>query len=105
MADSRMTIASRIPPQVQASAPRAVRGPKTSATLGKPLTREFLFYPCNSIFRRFRAVAYMPRRSLAHRGSFQMPDQMNRVPNPKVIGVLEAVKKKLNKPEKKFTIP
>ena len=31
-------------PLVQASAPRTVRGPKTSATLGKPLSREFLFY-------------------------------------------------------------
>src|ERR1700736_5470270 len=97
MADSRITIASRIPPLVQASAPRAVRGPMTSATLGKPLTREFLFYPCNSIFRRFRAVACMPRGSLAYRGSLQMLGQINRAPNPKVIRVLEGVKEKLTK--------
>jgi hypothetical protein len=31
-------------PLVQVLAPRTVRGPKTSATLGKPLIREFLFY-------------------------------------------------------------
>ena len=31
-------------PLVQASAPRTVRGLSTSATLGKPLSREFLFY-------------------------------------------------------------
>jgi hypothetical protein len=29
---------------VQALAPRTVRSPKASATLGKPLSREFLFY-------------------------------------------------------------
>ena len=32
-------------PLVQASAPRAVRGVIASATLGKPLIRECLFYP------------------------------------------------------------
>ena len=32
-------------PLVQALAPRTVRGPKTSATLGKPLAREFLLHP------------------------------------------------------------
>ena len=44
------------------------RGPKTSATLEKPLTRESLVHP-DDIFRRRRAVACLPRGRLAYRGS------------------------------------
>ncbi len=40
----RIRVQSFSSPLVQALAPRPVRGPKTSATLGKPLSREFLFY-------------------------------------------------------------
>jgi hypothetical protein len=44
-------------PTGKASAPRTVRGMKASATLGKPLAREFLFYPDPGIFGCHRAVA------------------------------------------------
>ena len=43
----------------------------TSATLEKPLARESLVTLTN-IFRRRRAVAYLPRGRLAYRGSMQI---------------------------------
>jgi hypothetical protein len=38
------------------------------ATLGKPLVREFLFYPAASVSRSWWAVACVLRGSLAYRG-------------------------------------
>ena len=56
-------------PLVQALAPRSVRGREASATLGKPLVREFLFYRSPAVFGRRWAVACVLRGSLAYRGS------------------------------------
>lgn len=56
-------------PLVQASAPRTVRDLAASATLGKPLVREFLFYRCVPVsLETGRAVACVLRGSLAYRG-------------------------------------
>jgi hypothetical protein len=58
-------------PLVQASAPRSVRDSlnRISATLEKPLSREFLLHPVRHISRCCRAVASVLRGSLAYRGS------------------------------------
>jgi len=52
------------------------RGLSASATLGKPLTRESLV-TLTRIFRRRRAVAFMPRGRLACRGSLH-PGRLSR---------------------------
>jgi hypothetical protein len=56
---------------VQASAPRPVRDSsnRISATLEKPLRREFLFHPWCNLSRCCPAVASVLRGSLAYRGS------------------------------------
>ena len=62
---------TRIPPLVQASAPCTVRDAAVSATLGKPLSRECLFYPDFRISGCLWAVACVLHGSLAYRGSIQ----------------------------------
>lgn len=61
---------STLSPLVQASAPRTVRGRPTSATLGKPLIREFLFYRSGKLLSKSSGsglcVAQEPRLPRIH---------------------------------------
>lgn len=68
---------SPVSPLVQASAPRAVRG-LASATLGKPLIREYLFYPTDVFGCRQGSglcVAREPRLPRMSRGLTNSPRQ------------------------------
>ncbi len=70
MANDRERLLTDSPTGLSFSTARR-RGPKTSATLEKPLVRESLVDP-DDIFRRRRAVACLPRGRLAYRGSMQI---------------------------------
>jgi hypothetical protein len=70
-------VPSPVSPLVQASAPRAVRGP-ASATLGKPLIREYLFYPTDVFGCRQGSglcVAREPRLPRMSQGLTNLPRQ------------------------------